>query len=181
MNFITTYIAGLVVIETRKFTDDRGYFFENYQHQKFCEFIGEDLKFVQENESCSKLNVVRGLHFQAPPFAQGKLVRVPFGKVLDVVVDIRKDSPTYGKTYSIELSQENGKQLWIPAGFGHGFVCLEDNSLLNYKCTNYYNKDSEDAISWNSKDLQIDWGVTNPIVSEKDQFAKDFSTFVSPF
>ena len=181
MIFTKTNIDGLIVIETKKFTDERGYFFESFQYQKFIDFIGAKISFVQENESSSKKNVVRGLHFQSPPFAQGKLVRVPFGKVIDVVVDIRKGSTTYGETFSIELSQENGKQLWIPEGFGHGFVCLEENSILNYKCTNYYNKESEDAILWNSKDLKIDWGVLNPIVSEKDEIAKDFSTFVSPF
>ena len=181
MTFTKTNIDGLIVIETKKFTDERGYFFESFQHEKFMDFIGAQISFVQENESSSMKNVVRGLHFQVPPYAQGKLVRVPFGKVMDVVVDIRKESATFGETYTIELSQENGKQLWIPEGFAHGFICLEENSLLNYKCTNYYNKESEDAILWNSKDLKIDWGVINPIVSEKDEIAKDFSTFVSPF
>ena len=169
------------MIDTKKYADERGYFFESYQHQKFSEFIGKQIKFVQENESMSSLHVIRGLHFQKPPFAQGKLVRVSFGKVIDVVVDIRTNSSTYGKTFSLELSQENGKQLWIPEGFAHGFVCLEQNSLLNYKCTNYYNQLSEDAIAWNSIDLDINWGVESPIVSDKDQIAKDFSTFVSPF
>ncbi len=181
MTLTKTNIDGLIVIETKKYSDDRGYFFENFHYQNFLDFTGGEIVFLQENESCSKKNVVRGLHFQAPPFAQGKLVRVPFGKVIDVVVDIRKESTTYGKTFCIELSQENGKQLWVPEGFAHGFVCLEENSLLSYKCTNYYNKESEDAILWNSKDLKIDWGVLNPIVSEKDEIAKDFSTFVSPF
>ena len=181
MIFTKTDIEGLVIIETKKYVDDRGYFFESYQHQKFCEFIGKEIKFVQENESMSSLHVIRGLHFQKPPFAQGKLVRVSFGKVIDVVVDIRTNSSTYGKTFSLELSQENGKQLWIPEGFAHGFVSLEENSLLNYKCTNYYNQASEDAIAWNSVNLGINWGIENPIVSDKDQIAKDFSTFVSPF
>jgi len=181
MIFSKTDIEGLVVIDTKKYTDERGYFFESYQHQKFSEFIGKEIKFVQENESMSSLYVIRGLHFQKPPFAQGKLVRVSFGKVIDVVVDIRTNSSTYGKTFSIELSQENGKQLWIPEGFAHGFVSLEANSLLNYKCTNYYNQPSEDAIVWNSSTLDINWGVENPIISDKDQIAEDFSNFVSPF
>lgn len=181
MIFSNTNIEGLIIIETKKFIDDRGYFYETYQHRKFCEFVGRDIQFVQENESMSSINVIRGLHFQAPPHAQGKLVRVPFGKVLDVVVDIRNNSSTFGKSFSIELSQENGKQLWIPEGFAHGFVCLSENSLLSYKCTNYYNQPSENAILWNSSNLNIDWNVNNPIVSEKDQNAKDFSTFVSPF
>lgn len=179
MNFIKTDIEGLVIIETKKYFDERGYFFEVFQHQKFNEFLGKEIKFVQENESMSSLNVIRGLHFQKPPFAQGKLVRVPYGKVIDVAVDIRTNSNTYGKTFSIELSQENGKQLWIPEGFAHGFVSLEKNSLLSYKCTNYYNQPSEDSILWNSIDL--DWNVENPIVSNKDQIAKDFSIFVSSF
>lgn len=181
MIFINTDIEGLIVVETKKFSDERGYFFESFHHQKFTEFIGKEIKFVQENESMSSMNVIRGLHFQKPPFAQGKLVRVAFGRVLDVVVDIRSNSSTYGKSYEIELSQENGKQLWIPEGFAHGFVSLENNSLLNYKCTNYYNQPSEDAIAWNSINLEINWGVDNPIVSDKDQIAKDFCNFASPF
>ncbi len=181
MIFTNSEIEGIIIIETKKFNDERGNFFENYHHEKFCEFTKMNIQFVQENESSSKINVVRGLHFQSPPHSQGKLVRVSYGKVIDVVVDLRKNSKTYGKTFSIELSKDNGKQLWIPEGFGHGFVSLEDNSILSYKCTNYYNKESEDAILWNSKELNINWNVTNPIVSEKDKIAKDFSTFVSPF
>ena len=181
MIFSTTDIEGLVIIETKKYVEERGYLFESYQHQKFCVYLGEEITFVQENESLSALNVIRGLHFQKPPYAQGKLVRVSYGKVIDIVVDIRSNSTTYGKTFAIELSQENGKQLWIPEGFAHGFVSLEANSLLNYKCTNYYNQASEDAIYWKSNNLAINWGIENPIVSDKDQIAKDFSTFVSPF
>ena len=181
MIFTKTDIEGLVIIETKKYVDDRGYFFESYQHEKFCDYLGHEITFVQENESMSSINVIRGLHFQKAPFAQGKLVRVSYGKVIDIVVDIRSKSITYGQTFAIELSQENGKQLWIPEGFAHGFVSLEQNSLLNYKCTNYYNQPSEDAIAWNSSALNIDWGIENPIVSDKDQIAKDFSTFVSPF
>ena len=181
MNFTKTDIEGLIIIETKKYVDDRGYFFESYQHQKFCDYLGEEITFVQENESMSSINVIRGLHFQKAPFAQGKLVRVSYGKVIDIVVDIRSKSTTYGKIFTVELSQENGKQLWIPEGFAHGFVCLEANSLLNYKCTNYYNQPSEDAIAWDSSVLDINWGVENPIVSDKDQIAKDFSSFVSPF
>jgi dTDP-4-dehydrorhamnose 3,5-epimerase len=181
MTFHNTEIEGLVIIESKKFFDDRGYFFESFHQEKFDDYIGRKTIFVQENESCSIKNVVRGLHFQKPPFAQGKLVRVSFGKVIDVVVDIRIDSSTYGKTFSIELSQENGRQLWIPEGFAHGFISLQENSLLSYKCTNYYNKESEDAILWNDKDLKIDWNSNNPIISEKDKLAQEFSTFVSPF
>jgi dTDP-4-dehydrorhamnose 3,5-epimerase len=181
MIFTKTQIEGLVVIETKKLNDERGYFFESFHLNKFNSFLNEEIQFVQENESKSKLNVVRGLHFQAPPFAQGKLVRVPKGKVLDVVVDIRKESKTYGEHFQIELSEENGIQLWIPEGFAHGFVCLENDSILSYKCTNYYNKESEGALRWNDKDLNINWNIINPITSDKDNLAQKFSTFVTPF
>ena len=181
MKFESTSIEGLVVKHTKKFNDEIGYFFESFHKAKFDEYIGYSLDFVQENESLSIKNVVRGLHFQNPPYAQGKLVRVPFGKVIDVVVDIRKNSTTYGNHFSIELSDENGLQLWIPEGFAHGFVSLEENSILSYKCTNYYNKESEGAILWNDKDLGIDWMVDTPIISEKDQIATEFSKFATQF
>ena len=181
MNFNNTEIEGLVLIETKKFHDSRGHFFESYQQDQFRKFINQDIQFVQENESSSKKNVIRGLHFQKPPFSQGKLVRVPYGKVLDVAVDIRVHSKTYGKYLSVELSAENGLQLWIPEGFAHGFVALDDNSLLSYKCTNYYNKNSEDAIVWNDPQINIDWKVNKPILSDKDESAQNFSTFESPF
>jgi dTDP-4-dehydrorhamnose 3,5-epimerase len=180
MKFELTTIEGLVIIQTNKFNDERGYFFESFHKKKFEDFVGYTVNFVQENESQSIKNVVRGLHFQNPPYAQGKLVRVPFGKVTDIVVDIRKNSPTFGKHFSIELSDENGFQLWIPPGFAHGFVSLED-SILSYKCTNYYNKESESAILWNDIDLDIDWMVNSPIISEKDQIATEFSKFVTQF
>ena len=181
MIFNKTDIQGLILIETKKFHDSRGHFFESYHQDRFQKFIDQEIHFVQENESSSKKNVIRGLHFQKPPFSQGKLVRVPYGKVLDVAVDIRKKSSTYGKYFSVELSAENGLQLWIPEGFAHGFVALDDNSLLSYKCTNFYNKESEDAIIWNDKTIDIDWQVKDPILSEKDECAQIFSTFVSPF
>ena len=181
MIFERTHIDDLVIIHTKKIFDERGCFFESFHKKKFEEYIDKKIDFVQENESISKINVVRGLHFQNPPFAQGKLVRVPYGKVIDVVVDIRQNSSTYGKYFSIELSQENGKQLWIPEGFAHGFVSLEENSILSYKCTNYYNKESEGAIVWNDPLLQINWSIDNPIVSEKDKVATEFSNFVSQF
>jgi dTDP-4-dehydrorhamnose 3,5-epimerase len=181
MIFERTQIDDLVIIHTNKIYDERGCFFESFHKKKFEEYIDKKIDFVQENESISKINVVRGLHFQNPPFAQGKLVRVPYGKVIDVVVDIRQNSSTYGKYFSIELSQENGKQLWIPEGFAHGFVSLEENSILSYKCTNFYNKESEGAIVWNDPFLQINWSIDNPIVSEKDKVATEFSNFVSQF
>ncbi len=181
MKFEITTIEGLVIIHTRKFDDERGYFFESFHKTKFEEFIGHSVDFVQENESLSKKNVVRGLHFQNPPFAQGKLVRVPYGKVVDVVVDIRKNSPTYGKHFSIELSDNNGLQLWIPEGFAHGFVSLADNTILSYKCTNYYNKESEGSILWNDTNLSINWQIDSPIISEKDQIASEFYNYISQF
>lgn len=181
MIFEKTSIEGLIVIKTQKYFDERGYFFESFHKKQFEDFIGEKIEFVQENESESAKNVVRGLHFQNPPYGQGKLVRVSSGKVLDVVVDIRKKSPTYGKHFSIELSHENGQQLWIPQGFAHGFISLDDKSILTYKCTNYYNKESEGAILWNDPVLQINWSVENPIVSEKDKIAIEFSKFVTEF
>jgi len=174
-------IPGLLIIEPRVFEDERGSFFESFNEDQFREFTGVDLTFCQDNESISKKNVLRGLHFQTPPFAQGKLVRVSFGKVLDVAVDIRKDSLFFGQCELIELSAENKKQFWIPPGFAHGFLTLEENSIFNYKCTNYYSPLSEGTIQWDDKDLDINWSIDEPIVSEKDQHGEKFSNFVSQF
>jgi dTDP-4-dehydrorhamnose 3,5-epimerase len=173
-------IEGLLLFQPRIFRDDRGHFFESYSEKVFQPYLKEE-RFVQDNESLSKKNVVRGLHFQKPPYAQGKLVRVIKGSVIDVVVDIRKSSPTYGKSISVELSEENKSIFWIPKGFAHGFVALEDNTIFSYKCTNFYNTESEDAILWNDPDLAIDWGIANPIVSDKDAIASSFKDFESPF
>lgn len=181
MTVLPTAIKDVIIIEPVVFQDERGVFFESFQQEKFNELIGQQLTFVQENESISKKGVVRGLHFQKPPYAQGKLVRVVKGSVLDVAVDIRKDSLTYGKYISVVLSSENRKQLWIPAGFAHGFVALEDDTVFQYKCTNYYNKASEDALLWNDKTLAIDWKVDQPILSPKDEIASTFDQFKSPF
>jgi dTDP-4-dehydrorhamnose 3,5-epimerase len=181
MTVLPTAIKDVIIIEPVVFQDERGVFFESFQQEKFNELIGQQLTFVQENESISKKGVVRGLHFQNPPHAQGKLVRVVKGSVLDVAVDIRKDSLTYGKYISVVLSSENRKQLWIPAGFAHGFVALEDDTVFQYKCTNYYNKASEDALLWNDKTLAIDWKVDQPILSPKDEIASTFDQFKSPF
>ena len=169
-----------MIIKPDIFADDRGYFFESFNHEKFLD-AGLDLKFVQDNESKSKKGVLRGIHFQAPPFAQGKLVRVIKGSVLDVAVDIRKNSPTYGKWESVVLSGENKLMYWIPAGFAHGFITLEDDTIFFYKCTNAYNKASEGSIIWSDPDLSIDWGVSEPQVSEKDKLSPGFKDFVSPF
>lgn len=175
-----TKIADLVLIKPDVFPDDRGYFFESYQKEKFRE-LGINADFVQDNESMSMKGVLRGLHLQAPPFAQGKLVRVVKGSVLDVAVDLRKNSPTYGKWESVVLSDQNKMKLMIPEGFAHGFLVLEDYTIFQYKCTNYYNKESEKGIIWNDPDLNIDWGIQNPMVSEKDLKGVLFKDFDNPF
>jgi len=174
-------IEGLRIFNPVAFRDQRGYFMELYNEQRLNNAINGEVSFVQDNISNSHKNVVRGLHFQAPPFAQGKLVKVLKGKIMDVVVDIRKESVTYGKHLKIELSEENRTQLWIPEGFAHGFIALEDNTLLSYKCTNYYSKAHEMALLWNDPHLNIDWEIENPIVSEKDLQAPSFNSFKSPF
>ena len=174
-------IPGLLIIEPRVFEDERGSFFESFNEKLFRELTGVDHPFCQDNESISKKNVLRGLHFQTHPFAQGKLVRVSFGKVLDVAVDIRNDSPFYGQHELIELSAENKKQFYIPPGFAHGFLTMEENTIFNYKCTNYYSPVSEGTIQWNDKDLEINWPVDQPIVSVKDQNGEKFCNFVSQF
>lgn len=174
-------IDGLFVFESRKFHDDRGYFFESFNQNNFEKAIGKSVSFVQDNISFSSKNVLRGLHLQAPPYAQGKLVSVVKGSVLDVAVDIRKSSPTFGQHFKIILSSENGLQFWIPEGFAHGFLALEDNTIFSYKCTNYYHPASELSLRWDDKDLNIDWNTTSPIISDKDAVNKLFSNFVSPF
>ncbi|HPE56315.1 MAG TPA: dTDP-4-dehydrorhamnose 3,5-epimerase [Bacteroidales bacterium] len=180
MKLIKTEIEGLLIIEPTVFADQRGYFFESFRLDKLQEF-GVQEKFVQDNESKSQKNVLRGLHFQRYPFAQGKLVKVVKGGVLDVAVDIRKDSPTYGKWFSHELNENNKTMLWIPPGFAHGFLTLRDDTIFQYKCTNYYDKASEGSIRWNDPDINILWNVENPIVSEKDQQAPFLKDFISPF
>lgn len=180
MQLIPTPISDLFVIQPRIFEDARGYFYESYNSEIFKQHnIHAD--FVQDNQSLSQKNVLRGLHFQNPPYAQGKLVRVIAGSVLDVVVDIRKDSPTYGKSFSLVLDEKNKTILWVPPGFAHGFLTLEDNTIFSYKCTNLYNKASEDSIRWNDPDLAIDWGTTTPLLSEKDKEANFFKYLKSQF
>jgi dTDP-4-dehydrorhamnose 3,5-epimerase len=181
MEAISTFIDGLFILKPRIFSDERGWFFESFNQKVFNELSNTSTNFVQDNQSCSKKNVIRGLHFQAPPYAQGKLVSVIKGSVIDIALDIRKNSPTYGKHVSVELSSENKLMLWIPEGFAHGFVALEDDTIFSYKCTNYYNKESEGTLQWNDPDLQIDWTIDKEILSEKDKVAQPFATFVSPF
>ena len=180
MEVIKPPIEGLLVIKPKVFGDDRGYFFESWSEKSFFEY-GLDLNFVQDNQSLSSKGVLRGLHFQNPPFAQGKLVRVIKGAVLDVVVDIRKESSTYGQYFSIELNEENKTIFWIPPGFAHGFITLEDDTVFTYKCTRVYNSASEEALLWNDKYLNIDWGAINPLVSSKDLVAGSFKNFKSQF
>ncbi|MGP1446544.1 MAG: dTDP-4-dehydrorhamnose 3,5-epimerase [Candidatus Limimorpha sp.] len=180
MEIIATKIKDLVIIKPDVFTDTRGYFFESYNQEKF-HAAGLTMDFVQDNESKSMRGVLRGLHFQKPPFAQGKLVRVVKGSVMDVAVDLRGSSPTYGQWESIILTESNKLMLWIPEGFAHGFVCLEDDSVFTYKCTNVYNKASEGSILWNDPDINVQWNIENPILSEKDKVAPCFKDFVTPF
>ncbi len=162
-------IEGLLLIKPRVFNDDRGYFFESFNRQVFQKATGLDLEFVQDNESASQANVVRGLHIQLPPFQQGKLVRVTRGKVFDVAVDVRKDSKTYGQYVGVELNANDKYQFYIPPGFAHGFSVLEPETIFAYKCTGYYNRESERAIRWDDPKIGIDWKIKNPIISEKDK------------
>lgn len=178
---MTFEIDDLLLIEPRIFEDDRGLFYESFNEEKYTKILGTEVRFVQDNISISKKNVLRGLHFQKPPFAQGKLVTVLKGRALDVAVDLRRNSKTYGKYEIVELSDKNKRQFWIPPGFAHGFCALEDDTLFSYKCSNYYSPEHEETIKWDDKDLAIDWKINKPITSEKDKMGKDFHTFVSPF
>jgi len=166
MEFKHTFIEGLIEIQPRMFGDERGYFLESYHKKNFAE-NGIPFDFVQDNQSSSTAGVLRGLHFQTEPYAQGKLVRVITGKALDVAVDLRPGSPTFGKHQKFLLDASLQNMVYIPAGFAHGFLCLEA-CLFTYKCTNFYNKASEGGIIWNDPDLGIDWGVENPNISQKD-------------
>lgn len=171
MKIRETDIKGLMVIEPRVFGDARGYFMESFSERKFAAHTGIDVKFVQDNESRSSYGVVRGLHFQRAPHAQAKLVRVVSGRALDVAVDLREGSETYGKHFSIELSGENHLQVFIPKGFAHGFAALSEEVVFQYKCDEYYAPDSEAAIIWNDPDLNIDWRLPaeDVLVSDKDK------------
>ena len=180
MEVIETGLEGLLVIKPKIFADNRGYFFESYNKNTFLN-AGINPEFVQDNQSLSQKGVLRGLHFQNPPHSQGKLVRVINGAVLDVAVDIRKKSKTYGKWYSLELNEKNKWMLYIPPGFAHGFLTLQDNTIFSYKCTNTYNKASEGCILWDDKDLNINWNIVNPSLSPKDLEGTAFKNFVTLF
>jgi dTDP-4-dehydrorhamnose 3,5-epimerase len=180
MKINKTFIEDLLIIEPQLFKDDRGFFYESYNKNILNKVI--NIVFIQDNESKSNKGVVRGLHFQLPPFEQTKLVRCISGKILDVVVDLRTNSKTYGKSFSIELSSENNKQLFIPKGFAHGFQALSEDAIVNYKVDNFYNPKSESGIIWNDKDLSIDWNLDiKPLLSEKDLKLDLFKNLKSPF
>lgn len=190
MEIIKTALEGVVIIRPKIFGDARGYFFESFNQKGFTEKVlgmeynPEDRTlFVQDNESKSSYGVVRGLHFQKPPYAQAKLIRVIKGKVLDVAVDIRKGSPTYGKHVAVELSGENHEQLYIPRGFAHGFSVLSEEAILQYKCDNFYAPQAEGAIIWNDPDLAIDWKLDaeDVLLSEKDKMHQQLKDIGSPF
>ncbi len=180
MEVIETGIQDLLILKPKIFEDPRGYFFESYNRNAFLN-AGINVDFVQDNQSLSQKGVLRGLHFQNPPYDQGKLVRVINGSVLDIGVDIRKNSPTYGKHYSVILDGREKLMFWVPSGFAHGFLTLEDDTIFAYKCTNFYNKASEVSIAFNDPDLGINWGIDHPILSDKDREGIAFSSFKSPF
>ena len=176
MNFIETPIEGLIIIEPRVFKDDRGYFFESFS-EKEMNAHGIMGPFVQDNQSVSHAKVLRGLHFQKTPYEQGKLVRVAKGRVIDYVVDIRKGSKTFGKHFSVELDSETNRMLWIPVGFAHGFVTLEDDTAFIYKVSDYYNPQAESGILYNDPELNIDWKISGEIVSQKDKILPSFKEY----
>jgi len=182
MNLIKTMFDGLVVLEPNIFKDNRGYFIETYNQKKINKLLG-NVNFVQDNESESLRGVLRGLHFQTPPFAQAKLVRCLKGSVLDVVLDLRKNSKTYGIIETILLTEENKKQLFIPKGFAHGFIVISKSAIFSYKVDNYYNSDSESGVLWSDLDLNIDWKINKNeiIVSKKDKNLPTFNEIINPF
>jgi len=181
MKIIETDIEDVVIIEPKIYSDSRGYFFESFSENQFSKVV--ETKFVQDNESKSSFGVLRGLHFQNPPYAQSKLVRVIKGRVLDVAVDIRKASPTYGKHVAVELNEENKLQFFVPRGFAHGFVVLSEEVIFQYKCDNYYNPQAEGAILWNDPMLAIDWILSDDQItlSEKDKNNRCFDELESQF
>ena len=182
MEVIKTKIEGVYIIEPRVFKDARGYFFESYSRRDFDASVGT-IEFVQDNESCSTKGVIRGLHFQKPPYSQSKLVRCVVGKVLDVAVDLRKGSPTYGQHVAVELSEDNRRQFFIPKGFAHGFEVLSDMAIFQYKCDEYYHPEAEGGLDAFDPELKIEWQtpLENAIVSDKDKKHPKISEFETPF
>ena len=183
MQVIPTSIEGVFIIEPRVFGDARGYFFESFSARDFARETGIEVSFVQDNESFSRYGVLRGLHFQLPPHAQSKLVRVIQGAVLDIAVDLRSGSPTYGQHVAVELTAENHRQFFMPKGFAHGFSVLSPEVIFQYKCDEYYHPESEGALAWDDPDLAIDWRLPadKVLLSEKDRHHPSFRSFVSPF
>lgn len=183
MEIIKTAIEGVFIIEPKIFGDARGYFFESFNARDFKEKTGLDINFVQDNESKSSYGVLRGLHFQNPPFTQSKLVRVVSGSVLDVAVDIRRGSPSYGKHVSVELTGENHRQFFMPKGIAHGFSVLSPEAVFQYKCDEFYAPQSEGALAWDDPDLAIDWRVPieKVLLSDKDRHHPNFANFTTPF
>ena len=183
MNVIKTDIDGVLIIEPRVFGDARGYFFESFNARDFREQTGIDVHFVQDNESRSSYGVVRGLHFQLPPYTQAKLVRVVEGTVLDVAVDIRRGSPTYGRHVAVELSADNKYQFYLPKGIAHGFAVLSETAIFQYKCDEYYHPEAEGAIAWDDPTLAIDWHIAHDkaLLSDKDRHHPSFNDFNTPF
>jgi dTDP-4-dehydrorhamnose 3,5-epimerase len=176
-----TEFRDLLIIQPSVFVDDRGAFQESFNEARFRIETGLNLTFVQDNESISKKNVLRGMHFQLPPKGQAKLVRVSKGSVLDVVVDLRRTEPTFGNYFSRKLSAENATQLFIPEGFAHGFLVLEDDTIFSYKCTNYYSKELERSIRWNDPSIGIEWHCENPLLSPRDEQAVLLNEVENPF
>ena len=183
MDVLKTNIEGVFIIEPKVFGDARGYFFESFNAKEFAEKTGLDISFVQDNESKSRYGVLRGLHFQLPPYAQSKLVRVVKGKVLDVVVDIRKGSPTYGKYEMCELTEDNHRQFFVPKGMAHGFAVLSEEAIFQYKCDDFYHPEAEGAIAWNDTDIAIPWPISDDevLLSEKDKHHSGIKELESPF
>lgn len=180
MEIITTPIDDLWILKPKIFYDDRGYFYESYNQHVLTELGIPDI-FVQDNQSCSKKGVLRGMHFQSPPHAQAKLVRVIQGSVMDVAVDIRRDSRTYGQHFSVVLSADNHWQFYLPVGFAHGFMALEDDTVFCYKCSDFYHKDSEGVLRYDDLALAIEWPMPPVLVNEKDLRTENFTDFKSPF
>ena len=176
MEVIKTDIEGVVIIEPRIFKDERGYFYESFSQREFEEKVCRTT-FVQDNQSKSSYGVLRGLHFQKPPYCQSKLVRCIKGAVLDVAVDIRKGSPTFGKYVAVELTEDNHRQFFVPRGFAHGFAVLSEEAVFQYKCDNFYNKESEGSVAWNDPELDIDWKIPfdKVLLSEKDKLSKNIA------
>lgn len=183
MNIVNTDIEGVLIVEPTVFGDARGYFFESFNEREFADKMGREIHFVQDNESLSRYGVVRGLHFQRPPYAQGKLVRVVDGEVLDVAVDIRRGSATFGKYVAALLTADNHRQFFIPRGFAHGFAVLSEKAVFQYKCDNFYAPQSEGAIAWDDPQLAIDWHLpaANVLLSDKDKHHPLLADFESPF